>query len=369
MSKDQDVQKDTQSAKDESQTMAKQNSPGQQLSRAREALGLSQEDVANKLHLRLNSVIAVENDALEKGVSVTFNKGYVRLYARLVNLDPQSLLEAYDELHAVDRQQPAKLQSFSRRVSREAHDSRWNMVTIVVVILVLGSVIAWWVQQPDSADDSQNIVANTFDNLFGEKDNSSSSDSAQDTNVTLSEQVDNNIVETKEALNSAENNVNSVNDNELADQVEELDPFAIVDDVNNGVSNIDTDLPDIIEDAEDMIVGNQDTTPVDIENDSLPVFSQQLAAQGYEVNDNGTIDLVFTFRDDCWVSVKDVNGETMAIGVKVKGRVMEVSGLPPISIILGAPQFVDINFGGQDVDMSVHPAGRSANFQLPLESE
>jgi cytoskeleton protein RodZ len=59
----------------------------------------------------------------------------------------------------------------------------------------------------------------------------------------------------------------------------------------------------------------------------------------------------------------------MAYGVKKKGRIMTVSGIPPIRVILGAPQNVEIDFGGQPVDMTVHPAGRSANFKLPVVGE
>jgi len=87
------------------------------------------------------------------------------------------------------------------------------------------------------------------------------------------------------------------------------------------------------------------------------------------LNADGTVDVVFTFKDDCWVSVKDANKETMAYGVKTKGRVMTVSGVPPVRVILGAPQNVEIDFGGQAVDMNAYEAGRSANFQLPVTGE
>ena len=147
-----------------------ENSPGKQLIRAREALGLTQKQVADRLHLRLNSVQAVEQDAPEEGVSVTFSKGYVRLYAKLVHLEKEPLLAAYDQIH-MKEEKPAKLKSFSKRVTREAHDYRWNMVTIVVVLLVIGSVVGWWVQQSDSFKDSQAFVANTFDSLFSESEN------------------------------------------------------------------------------------------------------------------------------------------------------------------------------------------------------
>ena len=45
-------------------------SPGTQLKNARERMGLSQEQVANRLKLRLASIQAIEEDGMEQGVSI-----------------------------------------------------------------------------------------------------------------------------------------------------------------------------------------------------------------------------------------------------------------------------------------------------------
>lgn len=34
--------------------------------------------------------------------------------------------------------------------------------------------------------------------------------------------------------------------------------------------------------------------------------------------------MVFIFDDDCWVNIKDVFGEVIVYGVKLKGWVMEI---------------------------------------------
>jgi cytoskeleton protein RodZ len=385
-------------------------SPGKQLAAARKKLGLTQQQVADRLHLRLNSVMAVEQDDLEPGVSVTFNKGYVRLYAKLVQLDAQPLLDAYDKVHVQDSQ-PAKLQSFSRRVTREASDQRWNMVTIVVILLVLGSVIGWWVQQSDSFSDSQNFVTDTIDNLFSEDESEGDNDAIEQdpqANVTTSgddadmqrldtgPQIPDDAVadasqlandETNEALDNLSQTAESLQ-NDAVDQAlneendavvarseelqsanDELD--AAIDDGADALSNSTQDALDsanaiaqnALQQTEEAVNESTITAFDDIANTS------SINPQGYRINEDGTVNIVFTFADDCWVSVKDVNGETMAIGVKKKGRVMEVSGLAPVRVILGAPQNVAINFAGKDYDMSVHPGGRSANFELSVESE
>jgi len=376
------------SVSQEKSTADYESSPGTQLTNAREAMGLTQKQVADRLHLRLNSVQAVENDALEEGVSVTFTKGYVRLYAKLVHLEAQPLLEAYDKMHKQSNQ-PAKLQSFSRRVSREAHDHRWNMVTIVVVLLVLGSVIGWWVQQSDSFDDSQSFVTDTFDSLFSESENAQNADiqnnatqenstkpisindnansdllniNSQAPEETLNETGSSSNLRSREIYNdNTQDDTQNITQDSAQQGTYGLENSSAEMSDNNISSPRDTELNN----ASNML-GEVSEQNSDVDNAVSSYFS---ADSGLMVNDDGTVDMAFTFLDDCWVSIKNVDGEVIAIGVKAKGRVMQVSGLPPIQVILGAPQNVEINFGGNDIDMSAYPDGRSAKFTLPVESE
>jgi cytoskeleton protein RodZ len=377
----------------ETSTIVNENSPGKQLVRAREALGLTQQQVADKLHLRINSVKSVEEDALEKGVSVTFNKGYVRLYAKLVRLEVQPLLDDYDKLHALDKQ-PAKLQSFSRRVSREADDHRWNMVTIVVIVLVVGSVIGWWVQRPDSLDNSQSFVSQTIDNLFSEEQNEASNTNTL--NDKQDAQGDSQIVTSDSSLLSDQNtdtveDIVTLDDTDL--DIEGLE-FNQTSEIDNQVIGAETDNQSLSATSERLATANTDANQFDemtVEdglneadligqgNDDQGEQTTDTAADtivslssindGLILNEDGSVDMVFTFADDCWVSVTDANENVIAIGVKVAGRVMEVSGLPPLRIILGAPKSVEINAGSKDVDMSIFPSSRTANFILALEGE
>lgn len=340
------------------------NSPGKQLSEGRKRLGLSQQQVADRLHLRITSVQAVENDAREEGVSVTFTKGYVRLYAKLVHLDAQPLLDSYDSLHA-NEQEPAKLQSFSRRVSREAHDQRWNMVSIVVVLLVLGSIVFWWVDREGYFKDSGRKVTQAWETLVGDEEQ-------------MSQTSDKEQVDDQRANNVADDFVRQ----DAGPQIPE-EEVALLDDDNTIIQSIDDNVEDALEDttasnsfedfsdaADETLESANETVQEAFEpRNSADIIEGVYSDAGYLINADGTVNVVFTFKDDCWVSIKDGNGETMAYGVKVKGRVMEVSGVPPVNVILGAPRSVDIEFGGQRVNMDVYPGGETAKFTLPVVSD
>ena len=76
--------------------------------------------------------------------------------------------------------------------------------------------------------------------------------------------------------------------------------------------------------------------------------------------------MVFTFVDDCWVNIKDASGEAIAYGVKQNGRVMEIQGVPPVEVTLGAPDNVRVSVNGETVDISSYQNGKTARFALPL---
>jgi cytoskeleton protein RodZ len=74
-------------------------SPGAALLKARDAQGMSQEKVAHILHLPLRFVQAMETDDYAKGPQPAFAKGYLRAYARLVQLSPNDILTAFEALN------------------------------------------------------------------------------------------------------------------------------------------------------------------------------------------------------------------------------------------------------------------------------
>ena len=75
-------------------------------------------------------------------------------------------------------------------------------------------------------------------------------------------------------------------------------------------------------------------------------------------------ELEFNFIDDCWVQVIDSNGEVLAVGLKSAGRRFNVSGYPPITVVLGKPRAVTIQYNDLEVDLSIYPASSSARFTL-----
>ena len=93
---------------EEQPSPAVQDPAGQQLRRAREALGLSLEQVAEAQHLRPSVIQDIEQGRYERIDSELFLKGYVRAYAKQVNLNAESLLSTLDQELEPLREQKAR---------------------------------------------------------------------------------------------------------------------------------------------------------------------------------------------------------------------------------------------------------------------
>lgn len=71
--------------------------PGRRLREARERQALTVEDVAERLHLQQAQVEALENDDYTRFSAPIFISGYLRSYARLLDLDPEPVVRALEQ--------------------------------------------------------------------------------------------------------------------------------------------------------------------------------------------------------------------------------------------------------------------------------
>lgn len=74
--------------------------PGSILRAEREALGVTVREVSETLNLSMAMIEAIEADDLERLPGPVFARGYVRAYARLLELDPEPLVSCYPKPQA-----------------------------------------------------------------------------------------------------------------------------------------------------------------------------------------------------------------------------------------------------------------------------
>lgn len=119
-----------------------EKSPGLYLSEARVQRGYSQEYVANKLHLRVRIVELIETDDYQSMPEPVFIKGYLRAYAKLLDISPDPLIEIYKLNHNVEKKVDKALWQSRRKTNSTAKAVRW--VTVLFAAGVLVSIALWW---------------------------------------------------------------------------------------------------------------------------------------------------------------------------------------------------------------------------------
>ncbi|MEX1994953.1 MAG: helix-turn-helix domain-containing protein [Steroidobacteraceae bacterium] len=119
-------------------------SPGAQLRAAREARGLSIEEVAERLRLNAALVLAMEQDRLALLGAPVFARGHLRNYAALVGAPEQEIMAACD---VDDVPQPSFLPALELK-PKTRDRARWAWPITAVLLAVAGVAIYWWLTAP-----------------------------------------------------------------------------------------------------------------------------------------------------------------------------------------------------------------------------
>jgi cytoskeleton protein RodZ len=303
--------------------------PGQILLEGRIALGLSQEDVAKNLNFRLSLVKDIENERFDKSLPDTFNRGYLRNFAKLVHVSVDDVLASYEMLGVAEKQ-GAEMQSFSQSTKKQAENNRLMWVSYLIIAVIIGSTLFWFFQDAPTAavKTSPEVAAEIADTAV---------------NATLES-----VSELADPVTTSESPaVNSVN---TTDTMNTINPGISQGSLGDNISD------NIVADEQAALAAT--TADIESRNESIEQLSPVV---------NKT-PVTFYFNGDCWVNIYDATGEHIAWGVKKADYVMNIEGVAPFTVTLGKPELVTITYDGDDIDMSQFNRGNIAKFTLPISA-
>ena len=302
--------------------------PGQILSEARKKASMTIGDVAKILKFKEHLIENIEKDIFDQKLPATYNRGYLKSYAKLVGVDINDVLSAYDMLGVAEIQRSEML-SFSNLTEKQAEHSRLMWLSYLIAAILIGLMILWWQQEPKQIID-ESITDKQSDLVIP----TSKSEMKKETEtLSLDDEVE----------------VTELDQNELTlDTALEVEQVSPINELSNQKEAVVTSI--------DSFDGS-----VDVTEDVILVDNATPTADTAEVST-----AIFTFSGDCWVNIYDANGERIAWGVKKSGYVMNITGEAPLKVTLGKPELAIIEFNGQAIDMSGFNAGNIAKFTLPL---
>jgi cytoskeleton protein RodZ len=330
------------------------DTPGSLLSQARNAKGFTAADIAQKLRLKVGIIEALERDEVLSTISLTFTKGYVRSYAKLLGLNENHIIQLFNELHISDDLTPKKMQSFSRQVSREHNDSRWMIVTYSIIALVILLSILWWVQHQSEPFFAAKSNVPEAEQSVSESLQTPVFDALENDSFTLNAvEIDSELTE---LTNAAEAEVDIETGSDLA-------PYEQAEFADESTTAIPDFIPNTNPENIDQVLTVLENNDPDVESE-LRLFADDNESMQ---DSNELVELIFSFSGDCWIKITDATGNDIAYGVKKAGRVMPVIGQAPFSVILGAPRSVNLQYDGEPIDISFLPSDRTGRFVLPLQ--
>ncbi|WP_448911994.1 RodZ domain-containing protein [Haemophilus sputorum] len=326
---------------------------GQQLKQAREALGLSVEDVAKKTNLKKSHIESLENDIFVlQNVAPTFVRGYVRNYVRFLRL-PEGLVSSvnYGEVilpkTVMNNAQPSKVKQKSQ--------TQWvKYLTIAILLGALGMTLVWWYQdyQKEQANRDQFVIAANQEtqqqtNNAAPAKNEIALPALQTENKTVETaaqpavepvKTETPVVEQPVVTAPTETTAQTESEKQSIQAVENAEPTANA------------------ESAVNVLQQNNATT-------EQPVAEEQAPQQALPIDALLRIEVT---GKESWITVKGASSKkSLAEKLYTSGEVLTFNENEQYRLTIGAPANVKIYYKGEEVPLKID--GRVARIKLPLQ--
>lgn len=322
--------------------------PGTRLREAREALGMSPREMADRLNWLPAHVAAIEADGYEELRGAAFVRGYLRAYARAVSLDEDEIVALFATLYpesAESSAQPATAPPTSAPSQKTGMSVVLGVAVAVVVIVAI-----WWKQQrTEQATAPASTVATA-----AQPEAASRQAPEPEQNEPAAEEA--------AAAASSEPAADDIdappgNSDSVADVTAEAgaagDPEAGVPTPESAASREDAATPEITVTTEPAATAE----PVE----PSPAPAQPPAEPGAVAADGP---LQFSFSGDCWLEVRDGEGQLIYADLRRAGDTLGLDGIPPFDILAGDAAAVTLRYQGELVPLRTRPGRDTARLTI-----
>ncbi|MEW4947183.1 RodZ domain-containing protein [Pseudomonas asiatica] len=331
--------------------------PGELLRQARENRDWSQAEVARKLNLTVSSLNHVETGAFDKLPGHTFARGYIRAYAKLMDLDQAALVDAFDrytgthakgsDVHSLGRiEEPVRL---SHNILRG--------VSLLLLVAVVGGGFVWW--QDQGSLRGKELAKIALEHVEVESADGTTQihplDEPEDQAVSAGQQPESAPLPLEQG--AAEQPAAAV---PAPASPAPADTAAVV-----PTPAQQAPVPAI---ASAPAAASAPVAPVAPAPAAVapatPVAAVAAAEPAAAAVPAGSAKVAIQFVADCWTQVTDGNGKVLFSAIKRKGDNLELTGKPPFSVRLGFARGAQVSYNGQAVDVAPFTSGETARLKL-----
>lgn len=318
--------------------------PGKQLREAREARGLTLPETAIKLHLHQRMLRALEADDYDQLPSPIYVRGYLRNYARLLDLDPEHIVAAYDgsEDEHIELKPPLKAPSQVTSSDRPVKAVTY-LLTLALVLLLL----AWW-QSRNISDDGFMDFENMQVSDNGNADGTPSAREGGEEHVQ------------SDSLGYPVRIVRHPDTAFYPRPSEQPAPGSeAVATTRTTPADTATTPAKLLETLPDMDDG-QAGEPTDTAAAAETAAGEPPGTAPADSSEGLRLELT----EESWIEVYDAAGQRLHLGLGKPGEVIQVDGPTPLRVVLGYAPGVSVRFNGETVDTIEHSQAGVAQFTV-----
>ena len=320
---------------------------GEILREKREEKNLTVEDVSNRLRLSVRQIQALEANDFATFPEPMMTRGFIRNYARFLEIDPDPLLQAYREY--VPSESPHSLSIHSANVQLPVNGQRsWGKY--IVLLLVVALAAAGWFIYTDYLPHHTSVEA--------------SAPAAQ----TAVESAPVNEPMPEAALPLAERENEQGAPDVAGNNIETATPAmpASTADAAGTGAGLATAKPAEVQNQQarsDQARPNQAGSEQANPEQASPVASIKLKPDA----NTHLLKLRFVFSEESWVSVIDTEGNQVFNKTKPAGSQDAVEAKPPVKLVLGNAAGSQVFFQGKAIDLAPYTRLNVARLTLALE--
>ncbi|MFV3387926.1 RodZ domain-containing protein [Pseudomonas sp. NY15364] len=312
--------------------------PGETLRQAREDKGWSVAEVATQLNLTPQRLAQIEAGAFDKLPGTTFARGYIRAYAKLLEMDQNRLVMEFDQftgtdatgssVHALGRiEEPVR---YSQSILR--------LVSFLLLLALIGGGFVWW--------QDQGRPGASLADLGLEHVEVEGADGTTQVH-SLAEPEDQAVVD--------------------AQGGEQGSPLLLP--VEPGEAPEESSVAEQPAASDAAPESAPETPAAAVANE--PAVAANITAPATEpaapvAVPAGQAALNVQFTADCWTQVTDADGKVLVSALKRSGESIELTGKAPMELRLGFARGAQVTYNGQSVDVAPHMTGETARLKLGL---
>lgn len=294
----------------ETQNQATQISVGEQLKHLREQKNFSVQDIASRLNLETRIIDAIENNDYEILSAATYVRGYLRSYAKILGVDPETIISSYN--HGAP-EPPEIIPEVKRTTQTSSSDKPVKAFTYLVTLVLVILLVAWW---------QSNFIVDNIN--FSNKDNEGGQEAESGYGLSYSFPV--------------------IEHSSL--------PFY------RDIEATEAEIP-VTENSDTKAQTGADNSAI-AENDG----KEEVHSTIITTSNEGPDSLVLSLTMDCWIEIADALENRIYIGLANAGQTLTLKGTAPFDMLLGVIQGVSIEFNGEPFDTKPFATTGIARFNL-----